>query len=50
MAHAQYLLDHIPADNVTMTLVKGGDHRLSRDEDLDLLERMVAQMAQDIKS
>lgn len=48
MEHAQYLMDHLPADDATMTLVRDGDHRLSRDEDLDLIERVVAHMAEDI--
>lgn len=38
------LLEHLPADNVTMTLVKDGDHRLSRPQDLELLIRTVEQM------
>jgi pimeloyl-ACP methyl ester carboxylesterase len=31
--------EHIASDDVTLTLVKDGDHRLSRDEDLALLAR-----------
>lgn len=46
MAHALYLMDHLPADDAQLTLVQGGDHRLSRDEDLALLARVVAQMAE----
>jgi pimeloyl-ACP methyl ester carboxylesterase len=37
--HALALVEHLPGDCVSMTLVKDGDHRLSRDEDL---ERLVA--------
>ena len=33
------LLDHLPMDSVTLTLIKDGDHRLSRDEDLMMLEK-----------
>ncbi|MDQ4137121.1 MAG: alpha/beta hydrolase [Pseudomonadota bacterium] len=37
--HALELVEHLPGDSVSMTLVKDGDHRLSRDEDL---ERLIA--------
>jgi pimeloyl-ACP methyl ester carboxylesterase len=37
--HALALVEHLPGDCVSLTLVKDGDHRLSRDEDL---ERLVA--------
>ena len=36
-AHAMRLVEHLPADAVQLTLVKDGDHRLSRPEDLNLL-------------
>ena len=36
--HALRLLQHLLTDSVTFTLVPDGDHRLSRDEDLRLLE------------
>ncbi len=42
--HALKLSSHLPADNVTMTLVADGDHRLSRPQDLELLERSVLSM------
>lgn len=32
--HALRLTEHLPSDNVTLTLIKDGDHRLSRDEDI----------------
>ena len=35
--HALALVEHLPGDNVSLTLVKDGDHRLSRPEDLDRL-------------
>ncbi len=35
--HALELVEHLPGDCVTMTLVKDSDHRLSRPEDLDRL-------------
>ncbi len=31
------LVEHLPGDNVSLTLIKDGDHRLSRPEDLDRL-------------
>ena len=35
--HALKLVEHLPGDNVSTTLIKDGDHRLSRPEDLDRL-------------
>jgi pimeloyl-ACP methyl ester carboxylesterase len=43
-AHAQQLLSHILHDPVTFTLIPDGDHRLSRDEDLDRLRAAVLTM------
>jgi pimeloyl-ACP methyl ester carboxylesterase len=43
-AHALKLLDHLPADDVTLSLVRDGDHRLSRPQDLDMLVRTVEGM------
>ncbi len=40
-SHAQRLLTHILHDPVTFTLIPDGDHRLSREEDLDVLRRTV---------
>ena len=37
--HALKLVEHLPADDVVLTLIRDGDHRLSRPEDL---ERMLA--------
>jgi pimeloyl-ACP methyl ester carboxylesterase len=39
--HAMKLVEHLPADQVTLTLIKDGDHRLSRDQDIDLLIRAI---------
>jgi pimeloyl-ACP methyl ester carboxylesterase len=36
-SHAMELVEHLPGDSVSMTLIKDGDHRLSRDEDLQRL-------------
>jgi pimeloyl-ACP methyl ester carboxylesterase len=40
--HALKLAAHLPKDSITMTLVPDGDHRLSREQDLEMLERTVA--------
>ncbi|MCO6187420.1 carboxylesterase [Rhizobium sp. L1K21] len=37
--HALKLLDHLPADDVVLTMVRDGDHRLSRAQDIALLKR-----------
>jgi len=36
------LMTHLPLENVTLTLVQDGDHRLSRPQDLELLGRILA--------
>jgi pimeloyl-ACP methyl ester carboxylesterase len=36
-SHALKLVEHLPGDSVSVTLVKDGDHRLSRTEDLERL-------------
>lgn len=35
--HAMRLLEHLPKDDVTITLIRDGDHRLSRPQDLSLM-------------
>lgn len=35
--HALKLVEHLPADDVTLSLVRDGDHRLSRPQDLSLM-------------
>ena len=47
--HAQKLMEFLPKDDVTLTLVKDGDHRLSRPQDLDLLKRTVTAMAERVE-
>ena len=44
--HALKLVNFLPAEQVTMTLVKDGDHRLSRDEDIELILRITAQLSE----
>jgi pimeloyl-ACP methyl ester carboxylesterase len=43
--HAVTLVEHLAGDPVTLTLVKDGDHRLSRDEDVARLLAAVASVA-----
>ena len=43
-SHALKLASMLPADDVTLSLIPEGDHRLSRPEDLDMLLRSVADM------
>lgn len=43
-AHAQKLVEHLPADDVTLTLVRDGDHRLSREEDIALMLKAVQEL------
>ncbi len=49
-AHALELLTFLPGEGVALTLVPGGDHRLSREEDLLRMERAVAQMVEDVQT
>jgi pimeloyl-ACP methyl ester carboxylesterase len=44
--HAMALVEHLAEDDVTVTLVKDGDHRLSRPEDLERLVSAVEAMAE----
>ena len=46
LGHARLLFDHLPSDDATMTVVRGGDHRLSRDEDLALIARIAADLVE----
>ncbi|MDA4845215.1 alpha/beta hydrolase [Hoeflea poritis] len=46
-SHALRLIEHLPADDVVLTLVRDGDHRLSRSQDIALLLNAAAQMLQD---
>lgn len=42
--HAMTLVEHMPMDPVTLTLIRDGDHRLSREEDVRLLIEAVEGM------
>jgi pimeloyl-ACP methyl ester carboxylesterase len=46
VSHALKLVSLLPADDVTLSLIPDGDHRLSRPQDLDMLVRTVAAMAE----
>ena len=46
VAHALKLASLLPADNLAFTLVKDGDHRLSRPQDIELIVRSVLSMAE----
>jgi len=37
--HAMTLIEHLAADPATITLIRDGDHRLSRPQDLDALQK-----------
>ena len=43
--HAKRVFDDITGDDVSFTLIKGGDHRLSEPRHLDLLRRVAAELA-----
>lgn len=40
--HALKLVEHLPVDDVTLSLVKDGDHRLSRPQDIALILKAVS--------
>ena len=42
--HALNLVSQLPDEAVTMTLVKDGDHRLSREQDITLRLRIVEEL------
>jgi pimeloyl-ACP methyl ester carboxylesterase len=44
LGHAERLVQALPQDDVTFTVVPDGDHRLSRPEDIELLIRSAASM------
>jgi pimeloyl-ACP methyl ester carboxylesterase len=48
--HAELLLERLIHDDVRLTYIRDGDHRLSRPEDLDLLERVTTGMIEGCKT
>lgn len=49
-AHALKLVEHLPQDRVTVTMIPDGNHRLSRDEDIAKLVEITAAMVEDVKA
>lgn len=47
---AQNLMERLPADDVTLTYVKDGDHRLSREQDIALLLRICDAMIDQVEN
>ena len=43
-AHALKLMEHLPSDDVVMTLIRDGDHRLSRPQDIAKLKEAISAM------
>ena len=46
VSHALKLVSHLLLDPVTLTLVPDGDHSLSQEQDLELLERTIVQVVE----
>lgn len=42
--HALRLMEHLPSDDVVMTLIRDGDHRLSRPQDIAKLKEAISAM------
>lgn len=43
--HALKLVEHLPADDVVLTLIRDGDHRLSRPQDIERMREAIREMA-----
>lgn len=43
--HALRLLDHLPADDTVLTLIRDGDHRLSRPQDLERMLSAISELS-----
>ncbi len=48
--HALKLMEHLPADDTTLSLVPDGDHRLSRPQDLDLILRAADELVKRVRT
>ncbi|MCZ2327972.1 alpha/beta hydrolase [Bartonella sp. F02] len=48
--HTLTLLDHLPLHDVTLTLIRDGDHRLSRPQDLECLEKVLMSLVERINA
>lgn len=42
--HALKLMEHLPSDDVVLTLIRDGDHRLSRPQDIERLRAAILEM------
>lgn len=45
-SHAMRLVEHLPADDVTLSLIRDGDHRLSRPQDIAMILRALDGLAE----
>ncbi|MCL6705889.1 alpha/beta hydrolase [Pseudomonas sp. R2.Fl] len=43
--HALRLIEHLPADDVVLTLIRDGDHRLSRPQDIERMTAAITALA-----
>lgn len=48
--HALKLVEHLPADDVTLSLVRDGDHRLSRPQDIALILKAAQNLVERISA
>ena len=46
--HAMKLVEHLAADPVTISLIRDGDHRLSRPQDLSALQKSIASLDENL--
>lgn len=47
--HALKLVEHLPADDVTISLIRDGDHRLSRPQDIAMIVKALEGLAERIE-
>ncbi|KFB08466.1 2-hydroxymuconic semialdehyde hydrolase [Nitratireductor basaltis] len=48
-AHAMKLVEHLPADDVTLSLIRDGDHRLSRPQDIEMILRVTEGLIEQVQ-
>lgn len=48
--HTLTLVDHLPLHDVTLTLVRDADHRFSRPQDLECLERVLGSLVEQVNT
>jgi dipeptidyl aminopeptidase/acylaminoacyl peptidase len=49
-SHALSLVDLLTGNDVELSLIKDGDHRLSRPEDIARLEAVVAELVEKVRN